>query len=233
MSRTAWIGLAILGAVLVVLVTSGDSGTLMGLQPWQLAAIAVNIVLALWIFGGAFGGLPLSNALRNFALWALIIATLMGGYVFRYELQDMASTFSGGLLPGSPINRAGDDGRQTVTLVRSRSGHFEADVIINGTEVRFLVDTGATGIVLPAREAQRIGFDLNSLQYTQPSMTANGIAYSARERIELLEIGGIRRRNMPITISQPGRLSTALLGQTFLESLSSYERRGDRLTLRD
>ncbi|MEL6504407.1 MAG: TIGR02281 family clan AA aspartic protease [Pseudomonadota bacterium] len=233
MSRTAWIGLAVLGVVLVVLVTAGDGGTLMGLQPWQLAALAVNGVLALWVFGGAFGGLPLSNALRNFALWALIIATLMSGYVFRYELQDVASTLSGGLLPGSPISRAGDDGRQTVTLVRSPSGHFEADVVINGKEVRFLVDTGATGIVLPAREAQRIGFDLDALQYTQPSMTANGIAYSARARADLLEIGGIRRRNMPISISQPGRLGVALLGQTFLESLSSYERRGDRLTLRD
>lgn len=233
MSRTVWIGLGFLALVLVVLVASGDGGTVLGLQPWQLAALAFNGVLALWVFGGAFAGLPLSNAVRNLAVWALIVATLMSGYVFRYELQDFASTLSGGLLPGSPISRAGDDGRATVTLVRSPNGHFEADVVLNDTEVRFLVDTGASGIVLPAAQAERIGIDVGGLRYTLPTMTANGVAYSARSRVDLLEIGGIRRRNIPVMVSQPGRLSTALLGQTFLESLSSYERRGDRLTLRD
>jgi aspartyl protease family protein len=48
-----------------------------------------------------------------------------------------------------------------------------------------------------------------------------------------LYLGGIERKNLRVMVTEEGRLNQSLLGQQFLESLSSYEKRGDQLTLRD
>src|SRR5687767_1459080 len=49
--------------------------------------------------------------------------------------------------------------REHVTLAADAHGHFVTDGAVNGNAVRFLVDTGATAIALPARDAERLGID--------------------------------------------------------------------------
>ena len=177
-------------------------------------------------------GVPLGDTLKQGAIWALIILGLMAGYVFRYDLQDIGSRFTGGILPGSPITAQSATGTE-VTLIRSDNGHFEAVAGVNDASIRFLVDTGASAIVLTDADARSAGINVGALAYTITTMTANGTARSAVARIDNLYLGGIERRNLRVLVSQPGRLGQSLLGQQFLESLSSYEKRGDRLTLRD
>ena len=233
MGRTFWILIGILGAALVVLILNHDSGTSFGFENSQFAAFIAMSVWAAFIAGAVFRrGQPVGDMLRNIVIWLFIILVLMAGYVFRFDLQDIGSRMTGGIIPGSPISSNTGDGRE-VLLIRSPNGHFEADSKINGRDVRFLIDTGATGIVLSYRDAERAGLDVDNLQFTRPVFTANGSTNVADARLGSLAVGTIVRNNVRVSISAPGKLKTNLLGQAFLESLASYERRGDRLILRD
>lgn len=234
MSRLFWIMAAIMGGALLLLIVNHDSGTTMGMESGRFGSA---VVLALWgaLIASAFlaRGVRLRDTLRQAVIWLAVILVLMAGYVLRYELQDIGSTVTAGLIPGSPLSRTGDDGLAEVTLFRSPNGHFEANAQVNGADVRFIVDTGATGIVLTADDARRAGLNPASLAYTVLTRTANGTGRAARARIDTLDMGAIRRRNSAVLVAEPDRLATSLLGQSFLESIQSYERRGDRLTLRD
>jgi len=234
MGRFFWIIMGLTGAMLISLIVTGDTGTTLGFETNQFAGAAIMALWAAVIGSAVLGrGTSFANTAAQLSIWGVIILGLMAAYVYRFDLQDFGSRMSGGIIPGSPISREGDDGRTAVTLVRSNSGHFEAVAGVNGTSIRFLVDTGATGIVLSADDARSAGIDPASLSYTVRTLTANGTGRSARARIQRLYLGGIERTNLAVLVAEPGRLSQSLLGQQFLETLSSYERRGDRLTLRD
>ena len=195
------------------------------------------VVMGLWLLvliGGALAaGSRLWPMVRDLGLWALIFLVLTTGYIFRYEAQDVASRFTGGLIPGSPLTAFDDEGRATVTLTRLPNGHFETDARVNGRPVRFLIDTGATGIALSYRTARSIGLPVDRLRFDGVTRTANGVARVASVRLDRVEVGGIARENLRASVSSPGALGVNLLGQSFLESLAGYERRADRLTLRD
>jgi aspartyl protease family protein len=163
----------------------------------------------------------------------LVILAFMAGYEYRYELQDVASRVSGGLVPGSPLSVADGDGRAVVTLQKRPDGHFAAGISIDGATVDALVDTGATTSVLTSADAARAGFDPSALRFTIPVSTANGMANAARVVAGEIAIGGISRKNLPLLVAEAGRLDQSLLGMNFIGTLSGFDVRGDRLILRD
>lgn len=120
-----------------------------------------------------------------------------------------------------------------MTLDKAGNGHFEARIIVNGTPLRAVVDTGATSTVLTAQDAQAAGFNPAALNFTIPVSTANGMARAAAVRTDELAIGGIVRKDMPVMIAAPGMLGQSLLGMNFIGSLSGFDVRGDRMILRD
>lgn len=226
--------MAALGFGLIALILSGDGGTVLGIENHDFARIVALSCWGILIAAGLLGGQTnLGEAARNAAIWIGIVLILMAGYVFRFDLQDVGSRFTGGLIPGSPISSTATDGANRVTLIRAPNGHFEARADIDGATVRFLVDTGASDVVLSARDARKIGIELDRLNYSIPVSTANGVTRVARTTVDRLSIGSISRSRVGVSVAQPGDLGQSLLGQTFLESLSAYEKRGDRLTLID
>ena len=229
-----WILIIAAASVVIILIANGDRGSILGLEPAQFATLSIMSLWAIFIGTGFFGGgSRLGEIFRNLAIWSLIIVMLMAGYVFRFELQDVGSRLSGGIIPGSPISTSTALGEQEVTLIRSQNGHFEANVTLNNAPARFLIDTGATSVVLTHQDAQSAGIEVDQLSFNSVHRTANGLGRFARATIDRFQLGGISRENMPVFVAKPELLSTSLLGQTFLESLKSYERRGDRLMLRD
>lgn len=234
MGQFFWIIIGLSGLVLILLIASGDTGTTLGFESNQIGTAAVSALWAILIGSALFGrGTGVWTSIKQIGIWVLIILALMAAYVFRFDLQDVASRFSGGVIPGSPISSTHENGRQSVTLIRSDNGHFEATAGVNGFSVRFLVDTGASSIVLSFDDARNVGINVDDLNFTIRTQTANGTGRAAQARIDHFYLGGIERRGMNALVVEPGRLSQSLLGQQFLESLHSYEKRGDRLTLRD
>lgn len=234
MGRLFWIVIAIMAIGLVALIATGDSGTLFGLDGDSFARTLYLGLLGAVVAVGLLGsGQRFGPMARTLAIWLVIIMSLMVGYQYRYELQDVASRLTAGLIPGSPLSMVDDDGRAAVMIDRMANGHFEIRASINGTTINTIVDTGATTTVLSAADARRIGLDPETLSYTVPVMTANGQAQAARITLDEIRIGEISRTRLPALVAAEGQLDRTLLGMNFIGSLSGFDMRGERLILRD
>ena len=229
-----WLLLAAIGAVAIILILNHDSGSFLGLGANEFAQFAFY---AIWgvLVGAAV--LPRRGqwreAARNAIGWIAIVLVLMTGYLYRYELQDVGSRLTGGLIAGSPISAQSIEGREQVTLLRASDRHFTARGEANGSTVRFVVDTGASVVVLAHADAQAAGIDTENLVYDLPVSTANGRTTTARVQLDSLAIGPINRNGVSAVVAREGALEQSLLGMNFLSSLTSFEFRGDRLILTD
>jgi aspartyl protease family protein len=106
------------------------------------------------------------------------------------------------------------DERQSVTLAADPRGHFITQGAINGNPVRFLVDTGATVVALPAAEAVRLGIDYRKGQ-PGVSSTAGGRVPTYRVRFDTVRLGAIEVSGVDGVVLEQG-LDIALLGMSFL-----------------
>lgn len=177
------------------------------------------------------------------ATWAMAGALLVAAVVWHSDLKAAVSNALGlaelqaevaalqeraqsqpGAEPGPAV--AG-----TVELKADRSGHFAAEASINGSAIEVLVDTGATMVALTWEDAERAGIFVKPSDFTGSTMTANGQARVAPVMISEITIGEITVTNVRGTVSERGRLSTTLLGMSFLGKLSRAEMRRDTLVL--
>jgi aspartyl protease family protein len=119
---------------------------------------------------------------------------------------------------------------RSVQISRGPDGHFHADATINGRTLPVLVDTGATAVVLTYEDAMAAGIYVNPADFRYVSNTANGQAKFARISLDVVRIGDVAVRNVEAAVSQPGRLTTTLLGMSFLSHLR-MEMKGGTLVL--
>jgi aspartyl protease family protein len=118
--------------------------------------------------------------------------------------------------------------RQSVTLSADTRGHFTAEGSVNGVPVRFLVDTGATLIALPASDAQRLG--INYLKGARGTVqTAGGPAAAYRVQLDTVKVGDIVLNNVEGMVIEQG-LGVALLGMSFLNRVE-MKREGQMMML--
>jgi aspartyl protease family protein len=118
--------------------------------------------------------------------------------------------------------------RPSVTLASDGRGHFFADGTANGVALRFIVDTGATMIVLSAEEAKRMGLDYRSAPRGSVQ-TANGVVPAYLVRLDLVKVGAIELSNVEALVVEQNT-GVALLGMSFLNRLE-MRRDGDSMTL--
>jgi aspartyl protease family protein len=182
----------------------------------------VYLVLLLAFVGGFFlwGRRNLGRNLRDLALWALIFAMVVIAYGFRDVLRQE-------LLPAAMVQTSSD----TVELRRGSDGHFHAALEVNGETVRFMVDTGASAIVLSRRDAARVGIDPNALSYLGRASTANGTVSTAAVRLGLVQLGTFTDTNVPASVTDSS-MDTSLLGMAYLDRFANIEIAGDRMRLR-
>jgi aspartyl protease family protein len=135
-----------------------------------------------------------------------------------------------------------DDIRQTVRpmqsvvsgdrieLPRAPDGHYYMTAEVSGVPVRFVVDTGASQIVLSQSDAERIGIDTGALAYLGRAYTANGEVRTAPVRLESMAVGPVRHENLRAVVNE-GDMGQSLLGMAYLQRFSSIEITGGRLVL--
>jgi aspartyl protease family protein len=119
--------------------------------------------------------------------------------------------------------------RGEVTIAASSGGHFVTSGQINGNSVRFMVDTGATMIAIPAAEAKRLGIDYEKGQRGRAS-TAGGIVTSYRVKLDSVTVGDITLLGVDASVIEGQGMDTLLLGNSFL-SRTEMRREGTNLTL--
>lgn len=120
------------------------------------------------------------------------------------------------------------DGVREVVLQRNRYGHYNLTGYINGQEVEFLVDTGATDISIPDHIAKKMR--LKRL-YEMKFETANGLAKGFGTRINSVRVGSIELADLDASINPNVDDDTVLLGMSFLKRIE-FTQRGDTLILR-
>ncbi|MBV9993609.1 MAG: TIGR02281 family clan AA aspartic protease [Caulobacteraceae bacterium] len=223
---TLWLALLGLSAAGLGLLLWLAQGELHGTD-WADAAYLFGL-LALVSSGVVYARrIELGRTLRNMAIWALIALGAVTAYVVRDDVAGLALRVRGALFPAYAVARS----PRSLTIDQSADGHFYVVVQADGQNIRFMIDTGASDVVLSPQDASRIGLDLQSLRFDEPSATANGVGYGAPAVVRSLAVGPIRLSDVPVSIDR-APMATSLLGMSFLRRLESFEVRGSQLILR-
>jgi len=124
---------------------------------------------------------------------------------------------------------AAADTADSVMVPTDERGDLVADGQVNGMPIRFAVDTGATFITLPVREASRLGLDYRNGQKTVME-TANGDVLAYRLKLDTVRLGKVAVHNVDAVVTEGNSLPIALLGMSFLNRMD-IRRDGAIMTL--
>ena len=197
---------------------------LAGHEPYLIRSVLLVVFL---MMGLAASRKSLPSMATQLAIWAMLILALVAAYGYRHELREVSVRVRDELLPTRA--RALGDGR--VAVRRAEDGQFWMDAIVDGRTIRFLVDTGASGVVLSRGDAARLGIPLASLRFSQTFSTANGTTRGAAIELREVRLGPISFDHVPASVND-GEMTNSLLGMRLLERLSSVEIKNDTLLIR-
>lgn len=220
------IGVAILAVLLFWL--AGERPDALASEGKQIHLVYLLILLVLVGSGLVVRWRDLRNLkwLKHGLIWTALGLILVAGYSYRTDMASVGTRTLAELMPGRAIETAPG----TAVIRAGDDRHFRIDSIVDGAPVRFLLDTGASMVVLNRRDALAVGLDLDKLSFTQRTQTANGIGFGAPVRLRSIKVGPIVVRNVPALVNQ-APMSTSLLGVSFLDRLSSYSVQDKILTL--
>ncbi|AZV78111.1 TIGR02281 family clan AA aspartic protease [Parasedimentitalea marina] len=179
--------------------------------------VLLLLVVGSWVF--VQNRQSLGNTVQQLAIWAFIFLGVIAGYGLW---GDIRST----VLPQQSV--IGDAGQ--IEVPRSNDGHYYLTLDVNSVPVSFLVDTGATDVVLNAADARRAGIDPDTLAYLGRANTANGEVRTASVWLDTISLGPITDTNVRVWVNQ-GELDQSLLGMSYLQRWSSIEIRSGSLVL--
>ena len=108
------------------------------------------------------------------------------------------------------------------TLSQLADGHFYADAYVNGTNMRMLIDTGASAVVLTGDDARAAGLSWDEASVRQVARGASGPVFGVTMVLDEVDIGGIALRGVQAAIVPEG-LHISVVGQSYLNRLSSIE----------
>ncbi len=184
----------------------------------QFIYLAILLGAGLFWFG-AQSRINLNKTLQYVAIWGFIFIGVIAAYGMW---GDIRST----LVPQQSLHT--ETGQ--IQVPRARDGHYYLTLDINKTPVRFLVDTGATQIVLSQSDAKQVGIDLDALAYLGRAQTANGMVRTAQVRLMDVALGDIADKNIRAYVNE-GDLDHSLLGMSYLQKWRSIEIRNNALVL--
>lgn len=120
-------------------------------------------------------------------------------------------------------------GNAMATLYADGSGHFISEGSINGSTVRFLLDTGATSVAMNGRDAARIGIDYKRGK-RELVATANGVVTVYAVKLDTVRIGAITLHNVDAVVHAGEHPAIVLVGMSFLNQVD-MKRDGALMTL--
>ena len=170
----------------------------------------VMALFALWIFSGLRRE-GMNRNLQNAAIWGLIFLGTIAGFGMWEDIKR-------DILPRQAV--FADQGR--IEVPRSPDGHYYLTLEINGAPVDFVVDTGASDIVLTQEDAARAGIASENLAFIGRAFTANGEVRTAPVRLEEIAVGGIVDHNVPASVNE-GEMFSSLLGMAYLQRWDKIE----------
>jgi aspartyl protease family protein len=169
--------------------------------------------------------IPLAQGLKMFIGWVLIFAV---GFVV-FTLKDEFLALGNRVLLETRGGVVEETKGGEIRIRQAPDGHFWVTAQVNGQDVRFLVDSGATTTSISSDTARRVGIAPRAGRALV--QTANGIVAVQRGQAETLKIGSIERRDVAVHISDAfGDMN--VIGMNVLSTLSAWGVEGRTLVLR-
>lgn len=186
----------------------------------QIMQLTYLVLLGAAIGGSAIvaGRSNMGKMLQQAVIWVLIFVGVIAAYGLWEDISRDVN-------PRQAIVNA-----STVEVPRSPDGHYYLTLEINNTPVDFVIDTGASQVVLSQQDADRIGIDPDTLQYTGSAFTANGVVRTAPVVLSAVTLGQMTDRSVAAVVNQ-GPMDGSLLGMTYLGLYNRIEIADDVLVL--
>jgi aspartyl protease family protein len=179
--------------------------------------IVLGTMVAGWFFLQSRGNL--NRSLQYGAVWGMIF---VGGAAAVGVWQDISRDAQRPQMVLSGSNQ--------IVVPKARDSHYYLTLDINEAPIRFVVDTGATDMVLTQADARRAGIDPASLNYLGTANTANGEVRTAFVRLNTVTLGPVTDSNVPAVVNQ-GQMQQSLLGMGYLQRWGRIEITGGELIL--
>ncbi len=179
--------------------------------------VLLGSAIAMWFF--AQNRASLGKLTQQALVWGLIFVGVIAAVGLWGDIR-------GTVQPGA----ARMLGENSVELRRQMDGHYYVTAEVNGTPVDFVVDTGATVVVLTREDAKAIGLNTADLAFVGRASTANGEVRTAPVRLDSLRIGPLEDRDVGAVVNS-GELGQSLLGMNYLQRFSRVEIADGKLIL--
>lgn len=196
----------------------------------DLSQIVYLVILILIMSYGMINRkeMSLKKIVKYFLIWSLIGLIIIALYAYRFEFNNFKERISGEINPTSAqLNQQGQ-----LIINISDDSHFYVKMLINKKPILFMVDTGASDIVLNLQDALKIGVNPKNLIFNRQFQTANGRVLGASIILKEVEISGIKFKDVKASVTN-GEMGVNLLGMSFLRRFGKYEFYQDRLILTD
>lgn len=179
--------------------------------------VVLGSVVVLWFFMQNRNSL--NKTLQQAAVWALIF---VGAIAVAGLWNDIRKATNPALANFSA------DGQ--ISVPRAADGHYYIMLEVNGAPVRFVVDTGASEMVLTHEDARRAGLNLDDLAYVGRAQTANGEVSIAPVWLDRVALGPVVDTNVSASVNA-GDMGQSLLGMSYLQRFERVEISGGELVL--
>lgn len=176
----------------------------------NLAYLAVLLAAVVFWFV-AQNRQSLNKTLQHVAVWGLIFLGTIAAVGLWGDIRQT-------VVPQQMVME--DAGR--IEVPRGPDGHYYLTLEINSAPVRFVVDTGATGMVLTKDDAARAGLSEEDLIFFSEAMTANGPVRTAPVRLEDVALGPFQDQNVRAFVNE-GEMDRSLLGMEYLSRFARLE----------
>ncbi|WP_457648791.1 retropepsin-like aspartic protease family protein [Profundibacter sp.] len=183
-------------------------------------------------------------------IYLVLLGSVIAGYFFAQNRNNLGKTAQQAAVWGlifvgavAVIGLWGDirnsvipsqsyiEGQATVIVPRANDGHYYVTLDIDNTPVRFVIDTGASDVVLTQDDARKIGIDVDNLFFGGIANTANGEVRTARVKLHNVRLGEITDLVVPASVNA-GEMDTSLLGMSYLQRYNKIELGGGKMVLR-
>lgn len=192
----------------------------------DIISVFVTVLIMVSIVFNTVGKGNIKGFSAQLFTWLGIFLVIIVGYAFRFELNYASQRVASVLLPSH--NWTNEQGEMVIN--RNSDGHFYINAVINGINIKFMIDTGASDVALTSSDAKKLNFDLSRLNYNRTYSTANGLSKAAEVKLDNIKIGSWTFQNVKAHVSS-GESDISLLGMSLLERFKGFKIDRDMLIL--
>ena len=168
--------------------------------------------------------------MRQILIFAAVVL-FAGAYAARYADKAVVERPRAAAAQPAEQQRQSSGGQHTMIIDGDQAGHFQVDARVGGRSIDFMVDSGASLVILRESSAAQVQIFPKPADYTARVSTANGTIKAAPTTLDRIEIGNITVFDVPALVLPDEALGQNLLGVSFLSRLRRYEYANGRMVL--